>query len=67
MNALDTRLNFLCSKLELLQQEEVALRQRQIALGKEIQEFLLEFGCPENSHPIQIIKHFRLKKVLETL
>ncbi len=67
MNALDTTLNYLTSKLESIQREEEGIRQKQIALGKEIQEFFKEMDCPPQAHPLQIIKFFRQKKVIETL
>jgi len=67
MNALDTRLNYLVGRLELLRSEEEQLRQKQVTLGKEMSEFFQEHGCPGSAHPIEIIKHFRQRKVLETL
>lgn len=67
MNSLDTKLNYLTHKLEILQTEETQLKEKQIVLGKEIMEFFNEHGCPPNSHPLQVIKYFRQKKVIETL
>lgn len=67
MNALDTTLNYLSHKLELLQSEEAILRQKQVELGKEIADFFKFHELPVNTHPIQVIKFFRQKKVLETL
>lgn len=67
MNALDTMLNVLTSKLEILKQEEEALKQKQVALGKEIAQFFTDHDTPPNAHPLEIIKHFRRRKVIETL
>ncbi len=67
MSALDSKLNMLCAKLDMLRTEEQLLRDKQVTLGKEINAFFQEHDCPMNANPIELIKYFRQRKVLETL